>query len=216
MFISQPNNFLITRFGQSTLWIAPIVGSLRRARFQASSSINVSTFMKLLFRCGTIYSHHPFYHKFFVDSTELLSLPVYITEDSFPKFYRIHRLKASLNYTLKKTLMLRRTLKFLNVSSVLFYRLGSWIVVLLYIHLPAVVKQGKPSDILQTVHEKPETLHSVLLRMRTMAAGNFEDNPSDDDEDPYLADAYSYWGVLWSSFRLKLFHTYYWNSFNSF
>lgn len=171
--------------GLSNLWIAPSVGSASHIKFQTSSSLNISKLLRLIFKCGIVYSHHPFYHKFFIDSDELLSLPVYITEDTFPKFYRIHRLKTSLNYTLKRNLMLRRTLQFLNLSSVLLFRLSSWIVISMCIHMPSIVKLGKPSDLLRIKDSYEQQL----------AETKEEDRPKYDDS--------LYWKTVWHAYELK-------------
>ena len=197
MFISQPNNFLITRMGLSTLWTAPGAGVVSLAKFQTSGSLNVSRLLRLIFKCGIVYSHHPFFHKFFVDSDELLSLPVYITEDTFPKFYRIHRLKTSLNFTLKRNLMLRRTLQFLNLSSVTLFRLSSWILVSMYIHMPSIVKFGKPSDVARLERKERQTKDL-------------------DEEDMPQPDESSYWRTVWRFYELRLLTTSLWNTKNIF
>lgn len=185
MFISQPNNSLITRLGMGALWNAPHTASRTLSKYATSGALNISTYLRILFKSGVIYSHHPFFHKMFVISNELLSLPVYMTEDTFPKFYRIHRLKATLHYSLKRVLTLRRFLQFVNLSSTHFYRLGNVIVVMMYIHLPSILKRGKPSEVRKREQE--------ALRESASDAGT-----------EIVVSPNSTWNFIWHFYSMKL------------
>lgn len=187
MIVSQPNNFLITRMGLSSLWIPPAVSAPALLRYSTTAAINLTTYLKIMFKSGVIYSHHPFFLKFFVVSEELLSLPIYMTEDTFPKFYRIHRLKASLHFTMKRTLTLRRSLQYLNLSDIHFYRLGSAILTTLNIHLPAIVKRGKPSEVKRA--EREELKKNRLSTQSALTE----------------SDQRSFWNIIWSFYNFKLF-----------
>lgn len=136
--LSQPNNLLINHLGLTNLWFTYSVYSYRYIRYSFVNLLNVNYYLKILFKSGVIYTFHLFYHNYYFQIIELLTLPVYITEWTFSKFYRWYKTK-----NIKKHYLLRKYLQYMHISMTYFYRLNKWLLVCMYIYIPHIIKWKK-------------------------------------------------------------------------
>lgn len=134
--LNQPLNLTINRLGRSLLWEQSNLFSGKLTHYSLASWLNISSYIRILFKSGIIYTHHLFFNKFFILSNELLSLPVYISETTYPKFYRTHRVKVSQNFQLKGTFETRRYLQYLNLTHLKFFKLADFLLIQLLIYIP--------------------------------------------------------------------------------
>lgn len=144
--MNQPTNWLVNHLGLTNLWFSYSLYSSRFIRYSFLNIININYYLRILFKNGLIYTFHLFYHKFFFQFIQLLTLPVYITEWTFSKFYRWYKIK-----NIKKHYLLRKYLQFMHLSVVHFYRLNNWLLISLFIYLPHMIK-WKKYDIFASWH----------------------------------------------------------------
>lgn len=133
--MSQPNNWLINHLGLTNFWFSCTLISLNYSRYTFLNILNINYYLRILFKNGIIYTFHLFYHRFFFQFITILTLPIYITEWTFSKFYRWYKIK-----NLKKHFLLRKYLQYMHLSMVYFFRLNNWLLVSLFIYIPHIIK----------------------------------------------------------------------------
>jgi hypothetical protein len=143
MIISQPSNLLINHLGLSNFSYSYNWYSYRYIRYTFLNLYNITLYLQILFKSGFIYTHHLFYHIYYFQLYYLITLPVYITEFTFPKFYRWHRIK-SIDRGLRKEYLMRNYLKHINLSAVFFYHLNRWLIVSIFVYRPPLKKFQRP------------------------------------------------------------------------
>ena len=141
--MNQPSNNLINHLGLTNFWFSYSLYSYKYTRFSFFNLININYYLKILFKNGIIYTFHLFYHIYFFQLKYLLTLPIYITQWTFSKFYRFYKIK-----NLKKKYLLRKYIQFMHVSMVYFYRLNNWLILNLYIYIPHIIKWKKKNLLL--------------------------------------------------------------------
>ena len=141
--MNQPSNNLINHLGLTNIWYSYSLYSSKYQRYTFLNILNINYYLKILFKNGIIYTFHLFYHKYFFQFVQLFTLPVYITQWTFSKFYRFYKIKM-----IKKKYLLRKYIQFMHISMVYFYRLNNWLIVNLYIYIPYIVKWKKKNFLL--------------------------------------------------------------------
>lgn len=136
--MSQPSNSLINHLGLTNYWYSYSLYSPKYTKYSFFNVINLNYYLQILFKNGIIYTFHLFYHVYFFQIILLLTLPIYITEWTFSKFYRWYKIK-----NLRKRYLLRRYIQFMHVSMVYFYKLNNWLLLNFYIYIPHIVKLKK-------------------------------------------------------------------------
>lgn len=138
MIVNQPNNTLINHLGKELFWFAP--GNTKNIA-QTTSSLSIPFIeksLKTLLKSGVILVHNPFFSKFFYKSQVMLSLPIFINDDTFPKFYRFVTLSQNSLIKIRQSHLTRRFLNFLNITNLRIYKKSSYLLILLYIYLPDI------------------------------------------------------------------------------
>jgi hypothetical protein len=151
--MNQPSNSLINHLGLTNFWYSYPMYSYKYTRYTFLNIININYYLQILFKNGIIYTFHLFYHNYFFQIIQLLTLPVYITQWTFAKFYRWYKIK-----NLKKRYLLRRYIQFMHVSMIYFYKFNNWLLVSMHIYIPHIIKWKKKNLLLKWYWLKQSTL----------------------------------------------------------
>lgn len=138
--INQPSNYLVNRLSLGALWSTPITSDLT-SKFSFNYYF-IQKFFLILVKSGILYSHHIFYHKFFIKSVELISLPAYITELRYSRFYRNYLIKLQYDKRFKTSFTTRSILNLINLSTVWVYNLNGYFIWNYYIYKPFLNKNS--------------------------------------------------------------------------
>lgn len=136
--VNQPNNTLINHLHKELHWFAPGSVIMKSKKFSSSSIPFFEKILKILLKNGVIYTHHLFFGKFFFRLDLLLSLPTFINDDTFPKFYRFVKLTAKQLVKVRQSVLTRKFINFLSITNLNIYKKSSFIIVLLNLYLPKI------------------------------------------------------------------------------
>jgi len=162
--LHRPNNLLITRLGLGSNWKTNPSHYLPKKVFNFLGQVYLPKYFQTLFKSGTIYSNHVFFNKYFFPSRSL-TMPIVRSQEHLFKFFRLVRLKYSIRFKAKRNYLMRKYLKYLNISELCFLRTGSFILVMLYILIPEPLKRR--NFILNTsTYYKVEKRHSYRLNLQ--------------------------------------------------
>ena len=125
--MGQPGNSLLNHLGVSIYWNKPAV-SLNKAAISNNILLLFKRFIQILFKFNHVFSSHLFYNKFFFNNKKLLSLPVYISEEMFFKFYRIETL-TNLKLGIKKNYLIRLGLTNIYFFSLKFFFINNFLLI---------------------------------------------------------------------------------------
>ena len=109
--MNQPSNNLINHLGLTNIWYSYSLYSSKYQRYTFLNILNINYYLKILFKNGIIYTFHLFYHKYFFQFVQLFTLPVYITQWTFSKFYRFYKIK-----------MIKKNIYYENIFNLCIYR----------------------------------------------------------------------------------------------
>lgn len=125
--MGQPGNTLLNHLGISTYWNKPLV-SLNKSTVSLNLFLIFKKFIRILFKFNHVFANHLFYNALFFNKKKLLSLPVYISEVMFFKFYRIETL-VNNKLNIKKNYLIRLGLKNIYFFSLKFFFLNNFFLV---------------------------------------------------------------------------------------
>lgn len=125
--MGRPGNSLLNHLSVSNYWNKPIV-SINRNSLSWIYYAFLKRVIQILFKYNNVYSIHLFYNKYFTHLKYNLTLPVFITQHFFYKFYRIGTISNS-RLNIKKNYLIRLGISNIYFFSLKFYLLNDWILV---------------------------------------------------------------------------------------
>lgn len=144
--LNFPSNYLASRLGSTNSWGSDF--SPHRLNFQTSLLPQTAgIFIRLFFKNGLIFLAHPF--KSTLNSTlrGFMPLPKFLTVEDMYKFYRLHRVKATIFSTYKTTFILRKFFRKLASPTFYLYTLHNFLLIQGIIHIPENFKSPRAQSL---------------------------------------------------------------------
>ena len=139
--LNRPNNTTVNRLGLGSNWRTTPSFSKLKKLYNFFGKVYLSTYFKILFKSGAVYASHLFLHRIFFHPA-IITMPLISSEEQLSKFFRLVRLKHSFRFKAKRSFLMRKYLKYLNISELFFFRLNELILVTVFIYVPEPVKRS--------------------------------------------------------------------------
>lgn len=138
--LSRPSNELTNRLGYGATWNVPLTSNWTTRTYVMLFKVYFSYYFRVFWRSGIIHTNHLFFNAFF-DSKRFLTLPLLRGEEHVKKYYRLVRLRYSTRFRNKRFYFMRKYLNYLHMSEFFFYRLGAYILIVVFFHIPEPMKR---------------------------------------------------------------------------
>ena len=161
MNINQPNNSLVNHLGITNMWYSYVMNINKFTKHSSFNYINISNFLHVLFRNGLIFYNHPFISKFFFRRKGIYTLPLVRNRLTFAKYYRFFKIRGAEEGA-KQAHTLRKYMEYINMSSIFFFKMNSWFLILFHIYIP-LVKRTQNSFVFEQKGDKDTAVSIVPL-----------------------------------------------------
>jgi len=138
--LNRPNNFLINRLGLGSSWKTTPTYFFSKKIYNFLNQTYLSKYFQILFKSGVIYTNHVFFNNLFFFK-KIFTMPLVSSEEQLFKFFRLVRLKYSMRFRAKRNYLMRKYVKFLNISELFFLRINNLILVMIFISIPEPLKR---------------------------------------------------------------------------
>lgn len=137
--MGQPGNIVVNKLQRSMFWFSGNFYNKKNWVYSLLNYKNITVFIFLIFKVGLVYTKHLFYHNYYRFIWDFLTLPVFITDVLFLKFYRVLSFKNKVFKT-RKFKIIQKSLKYLFISRLLFFFFKDWLFIFIVLQIPSKFK----------------------------------------------------------------------------
>lgn len=150
--LNQPNNQLINHLGDGSFALVSQVAQRTLKALPPLTFLFFSKLFHILLTSGYVFARHPFVNNMFFEQLTNLSMPVDFSANFYTKFYRVMRLRDSIDPRGRKLLIMRKTMRTLNITNLGIYRRLDAILLTIVVALPVPFKRlgGSQLSLLKT------------------------------------------------------------------